>query len=804
MLPLITHTATGVNTPYIPVTHDTTDTGLIPEIQRGLPAYTRAVTFTLQRSLIVYIVLQNLPLPVLYQHTIYMQLPKRIKARTVLAIMGLCITCLSATAQAQELWMPRNVKEAYAKGTRSKDGNPGKNYWQNRARYTIALQVNPPNKTIHGSETIVYRNYSPDTLRNPIIKLIMNIHNPGTARMFSSPAEYLTSGVHIDKYSENGTVRPFPDAGGETFRSVRLQQPLGPGDSVTLSFDWHYDMSEQSGREGKLDSTSFFLAYFYPRVAVFDDIHGWDRMAFVEGQEFYNDFNDYTVSVTVPGQFMVWGTGDLNNADKVLQPAILERYTRSLTSDEKVQVVTMADIKAKNITPANATNTWQFSASNISDVAYCISDHYVWDAASVVADNKTGRRASVQAAYIDTAVNFRESVQHGRHAISWFSNNWPGVPYPFSKSTVVQGLADMEYPMMANDSPQDDPNFQRFVAEHEIGHSWFPFYMGINEHRYGFMDEGWTTAHEYLIGTEDLGKEMASNMFKQFRVQSWALNNSDENQVPIITPQNMLSGMGMGNNAYGKPAVAYLALKDMLGDEVFRKCMHGFMQRWNGKHPIPWDMFNSFNALSGKNLNWFWDNWFFSRNYMDIALQQPVFSATSAKLTINNIGGFAIPFDILLEYTDGTADTLHKTAGVWEANQQQTVITIPAKKKVQYIQLDCGIYLDYDESNNSWGKSKATAARENMPPFDAAALTEAMLDAYTGSFTSTALPIAIKITRDGKQLAAEAVGQGTIMLTPTNHHRFENRDAGVVIEFAPSKETFSLQQGGGKFEYKKQ
>ena len=620
------------------------------------------------------------------------------------AFVILCLlVCQKANAQ-QTLFMPQNIKKAYTNETRSMDGKPGKNYWQNYGRYTINVAVAPPAKAVTGNETISYINNSSKPISSIVIKLIMNIHAPGTGRQGTVGADYLTSGIHIDQFTENGKVSKFADAAGETWKRVSLAKPVAHGDSVQLGFTWHYDLSEKSGREGKLDSTSFFLAYFYPRVAVLDDVFGWDRMAFTDAQEFYNDFNDYTVAVTVPKNFLVWGTGDLLNAADVLQPPYLEKFNKSFTSDDVINVATQKDIEAKNITIQNATNTWKWKASDISDMAYCISDQYVWDAASILVDKKTGRRASCQSAYLNNATNFHNQVKHIQHSLDWYSNNWPGIAYPFPKSTIIQGFADMEYPMMANDSPQPDDVIQRFIAEHEVGHSYFPFYMGINEHRYGFMDEGWTTAFENLIGQADIGKEKANTFFKQFRVANWALNPTDETQIPIITPVNILSGQAMGENEYGKPALAYLALKDMLGDELFKKALHGFMNNWHGKHPIPWDMFNSFSTFSGKDLNWYFSNWFMNPFYMDISVDKLTPSATGYSLNVKNIGGYAIPTDVLIEYTDNTKEIVHATAGIWEKNQQAATINIITKKKIAFLKLDSGIYMDADESNNTWGQ----------------------------------------------------------------------------------------------------
>ncbi|HEX2640562.1 MAG TPA: M1 family metallopeptidase, partial [Pyrinomonadaceae bacterium] len=499
----------------------------------------------------------------------------------------------------QQLYMPRNVARAYANGTRSADGKPGPKYWQNKGVYNISLNVAPPSKTISGTEEITYTNNSPSALQRLVFRLELNQHQPEAPREDPVIPSYLTSGVHIDEYAENGKVKQFPNITGLTYAPVRLEQPLAPGSSVKLTIKWHVDLAEHSeragGREGVIDPTTYFIAYFYPRVAVYDDTDGWDTAFFTGGHEFYNDFNDYTYQVTAPKNFVVWGTGDLLNPDEVLQAQIAERLKRSFTSDDVIHVATLKELNNKSVTKQSDTLTWKWKADNVSDVALAVSDHYIWDAGSVIVDKAKNRRASVQSAYDEKSKDFEKMVEYGKHSLDWESNNYPGVPYPFQKTTIVRGFADMEYPMMVNDSSQQDPNFTRFVLEHEILHSWFPFYMGINEQRYGFMDEGWTTAFEYMIGTADMGKETADRFFKQFRVARWIGTPAADADLPIITPADAMAGSGYRNNEYGKAALGYIALKDLLGDAEFTRVLHKFMADWHGKHTLPWDMFNSFN-----------------------------------------------------------------------------------------------------------------------------------------------------------------------------------------------------------------
>ncbi|MEP6732355.1 MAG: M1 family metallopeptidase [bacterium] len=615
----------------------------------------------------------------------------------------LLATVALATPTPEPLYMPRAVKAAYAHGTRSPDGRPGSKYWQNRGRYSITVTTAPPARLVTGTEQVTYANNSPDTLKSIVFKLLVNIHKPGAPRNSSANEDYLTSGVHIDAFTVNGASAKWgDDAQIFTWKRVPLPTPLLPHDSVRFSFDWHYDVSKESGREGAIDSTTFYLAYFYPRVAVYDDYNGWDLMDFADQAEFYSDFNDYDVTVKVPANYLVWGTGTLLNAPEVLQPDYLKRFQSSLTSDQTIRIATKEDLASKRVTTQQPMNAWHFKASDIPDMAFNVSDHYVWDAASVVVDDATKRRASVQAAYNDTAADYHHMVEFARHSLDWLSHNWPGVPYPYEKTTVVQGFAGMEYPMMANDEAYSDTIFSRFVAEHEIAHTYFPFYMGINESRYAFMDEGWATTFEHLIGQADLGKDKATEFYKQFRIRPWIQDPSPLEDIPIITPADALKDIAYGNSAYGKPALGYLAMKEMLGDAMFAKCLHEFMNRWHGKHPIPWDMYNTFNDVAGRNLNWFWKSWHFENSYIDLAVTSVKKSAAGYTVVIDNIGGMPAPVDVVIKFRDGTTETVRETSAIWEANQKRATVAIATKKVIQSLELSGGIWMDADTSNNSW------------------------------------------------------------------------------------------------------
>jgi hypothetical protein len=603
---------------------------------------------------------------------------------------------------AQELYMPRNIKETYVKGSRSKDGKPGKNYWQNHGKYAMEITVNPDTKMVSGTESITYENNSKDTLKALVIRFVNNLHKPTVPRAGSVSADFLSEGLTITSFKINGEVYNENAKNWGTVGTVNLKKPLPPNTKATVDIDWNYPLSKESGREGQIDNTTFFVAYSYPRVSVYDDYNGWDRLPHTDGQEFYNDFNDYTFSIKAPKNYVVYATGDLLNPDAVLQKEFAARLKKSYTADTVVHIANEQEMKDGKVTLQNDWNTWKFEANAISDVCFGLSNHYLWDAGSVEVDTKTNRRVSTQAAYDIKGTDFINSVKNSNYALAWFSNNWPGIPYPFSKMTAFQGFADMEFPMMVNDSQTGDAVFSQLVQDHEIAHTYFPFYMGINETRYAFMDEGWATTLEYFIGIAEHGKEAADTFYKKFRVSRYAMDRSAEVDQPIISMSTQVSGVGYGINSYGKASLSYLALKDLLGDNLFKKVLHRYMEDWHGKHPIPWDYFNSVNSSAGENLNWFFNNWFFSNNYIDLVVANVNSNGSENTVFIKNEGGFAIPFDLNIVYVDGTKATLHQTPGVWATNQKMATVALKGTKTIKSVTLDGGIFMDATPADNSW------------------------------------------------------------------------------------------------------
>ena len=608
-----------------------------------------------------------------------------------------------------ELYVPRDVQREYDSGRRSPDGNPGANYWQNHSVHDMSITVNPPDRTIQGTQDIVYTNNSPYPLSIVGFRMYQNVRKPGVPVEIYAGEDYYTDGIKVNEFAVDGEVVDWAplDLPVETVKLIQLPAPLAPGDSVEFSFDWQYDLGLEPIREGVIEPTTFYLAYFFPRLAVVgepDSNFGWDIQEYTyrPGRELNNEFADFTFEVNVPANYAVWATGDLLNPEEVLQPEALARLQESFTSDDVIQIATPEELQSGQVTAQSDTVTWRWQADNVLDVAIGISDSYFWDAGSVVVDPESGRRASVQAAYNPEATDFQNMVEYAKDALHFASTEWPGVPYPYPKMTGFRGGADEEFPMMFNDgSNVEDPRFSAFTAGHEILHTYFPFYMGTNEQRYPMMDEGWTTAFEYPFAVHALGQEWADDTFSQFR-SGRLVEPASGVEIPIITPADSMRGYVTGYNAYEKSALGYLGLWDLMGEEAFREALHEFIDRWHGKHPLPWDMFNTFNDVSESDLTWYLQRWFFEPNYIDLRLESIEETDGGYVVQIANIGGMPIPFDVTASFADGSMESQHLTPAVWKDSPDATTVMIETDQEIDYVILDNGIFVDASKDNNGW------------------------------------------------------------------------------------------------------
>ncbi|MGW8282361.1 MAG: M1 family metallopeptidase, partial [Gemmatimonadota bacterium] len=374
-------------------------------------------------------------------------------------ILFLLLFAAPAGAQGTGIFVPGEVQAAFDSGTRSTDGEPGPAYWQNSADYEMHIRFDPISGELVGRETIVYRNESPDSLRSLVLKLMSNLFKRGSARDNAIAPEDVSDGVTLTAVELNGEpLDPAPDREQVIYLQngsiVMIPGSVPPGGMAELSIDWRQVVNRGShGRSGGVDSTTWFNAYFFPRIAVRDDIDGWDVSPHLGTAEFYNDFGDFEVTIEVQDGYLVWATGVLQNPDEVLAPDVASRYREALESDDIVHIVDAAAIAAGALTTtgdADGSNFWRFRADYVPDFAFAVSNHYLWDASSLVVDPATGRRVLIDAAYDPSSSDFYEVAEVARNSIDYMSRVFPGVPFPYPQETVFNGLSEMEYPMMVN------------------------------------------------------------------------------------------------------------------------------------------------------------------------------------------------------------------------------------------------------------------------------------------------------------------------------------------------------------------
>ena len=585
---------------------------------------------------------------------------------------------INKTNAQTELDIPVNIQQAYKNETRIADGRPGKNYWQNKANYTLTINFNPENKLISGTDEIQYFNNSNDTLKEIWFKLYPNLYKKGSIRLQQVNANDLTDGVNIEGIKINGydssAIKYFING---TNMIVHIK-PLMPKQTIIFTINYSYTLNKTSHiRTGEIEPGADFIAYFFPRIAVYDDIDGWNKNPYTGAQEFYNDFCHFFARIIVPDNYIVWATGDLQNSREILNPVYFDRLQNAEKNDSVTTIIDSGDLRKGNIINAQY-HTWKFEADNVTDFAFATSDHYMWQSSSLIVDSTTNRRTRVDAVFNPKHTSYFNVINYARKTVEAMSFKFPKWPYPYNHETVFDGLDQMEYPMMVNDNPREDKADDIELTDHEIFHTMFPFYMGINETKYGWMDEGWATIGEWLISPM-----IDSTLIDDYGMAAYEQSAASENDLPINTLTTNLSGISMFTNSYPKPAMGYLFVKDLLGEEIFNKTLHFYIAEWNGKHPGPYDFFNCINTASGRNLNWFWKRWFFDGGIPDLAITKVLNHGKDYGAVIEMKGSKPVPVDLNVYFEDGSHIFFHRDISVWEKGNKAISISFNTDKRVK-------------------------------------------------------------------------------------------------------------------------
>jgi hypothetical protein len=577
--------------------------------------------------------------------------------------IGLAALCLTMSAIAAEPFDDkfRQLDELLPTPTtiRTASGAPGHAYWQQRADYQIRATLDEANRSISGAETITYHNNSPDTLTYLWVQLDQNIYKPNsdartTATLPSREAwqgRSATDGVKFDairtvleartfpggfniKSVKDGNGRPLNFVINRTMMRIDLPQALKAGARTAFSIEWSYnitDMKVLGGRSGyeKFDDKNdlFEIAQWFPRMAAYYDVYGWQHKQFLGAGEFTLEFGDYDVQLTVPADHVVASTGELQNPDAVLTPAQRDRLKQARTADKPVLIVTQAEAETKEKQRAAGTRTWHYKARNVRDFAFASSRKFIWDAQGF----KKDATSVLAMSYYPKEGNplwGQYSTQSIIHTIDQYNKYSFDYPYPVAIS--VNGpVGGMEYPMISFNGPR--PTKDKKTGEltyskrtkyglisviiHEVGHNYYPMIINSDERQWTWMDEGLNSFVQYLA--EQAWEEHYPQSRGEPRVIASYMKS--QNQVPIMT--NSESVLQFGNNAYAKPTAALIVLREtVLGRELFDFAFREYAQRWKFKRPTPSDFFRTMEDASGTDLDWFWRGWFYTTDAVDVSV----------------------------------------------------------------------------------------------------------------------------------------------------------------------------------------
>lgn len=533
---------------------------------------------------------------------------------------------------------------------RTASGAPGHLYWQNTADYDMDIRLDDENQRVYGEETITYTNVSPDNLEYLWVQLEQNMRSPqsetykiqqGKLDDGVSLYEYFNmfhtfpGGFNID-YVKDATGNDFSVKVNHTMMRIDLEEPLQAGKAIEIKIKWWYNINDRmeiGGRSGyeyfkEDDNYLYTIAQFFPRMAVYSDVTGWQNKQFLGRGEFTLPFGDYYVKLTVPSDMLVGATGEIQNVNEVLTAEQQSRLEKARASDEPVLIITQEEATTNEKSRATDTKTWNFKAENVRDFGWSASRKFIWDAQGVPMGDRVVMAMSLYPKegnplwekYSTKAVALTLEV-YSRHTFDY--------PYPVAYSVHAKSIG-MEYPMICfnfgrpnkEGKYSDNTKYRMLgVIIHEVGHNYFPMIVNSDERQWTWMDEGLNTFLQYLTEkewTDETGKAFPSRRGPAHKIVPYMAG--DKRYIsPIMS--NSESIYQFGNNAYGKPCTALNILREtVMGPELFDHAFKMYSNRWMFKHPSPADFFRTMEDASAVDLDWFWRGWFYSTDHTDVAI----------------------------------------------------------------------------------------------------------------------------------------------------------------------------------------
>ena len=601
--------------------------------------------------------------------------------------------------------------------TRTGSGAPGSRYWQNKADYDLHATLDTATKSVSGEMTLRYTNNSPDTLTFIWLQTEQNAFRANSLNSYIFPQDsrfgarefaggYTFSRIEqvLGAGAKTRKVKPKVRE-NETMTKLDFAEPLAPGKTATIEIAYRFPVPEHGADRMGRDGSLYEIAQWYPRAAVYDDVRGWNIEPYLGQGEFYLDFGDYNLSVTVPAGYIVAATGALENAKEVLPAAQIARLAEAAKGEKVINIITADELKSGAARPksASGTFTWKFKAKNVRDAVWAASPEYQWDASSY--------KGSYAFAYYrpSAADLWKEAADMSRLSIQEYSERW--FQYPWPHISAVEGpISGMEYPMIAMENHSRTKYDLYNVVTHEIGHMWFPMIVGSNERAFMWQDEGFNTFINYFSEARRYPEQ--GDLFKRSQNDRvGAVEGAMKAGVdkPILVGPDRINPQLLGLAAYVKPAAGLELLREeILGPETFDDAFRTYVARWAFKHPTPADFFRTMEDVSGRRLDWFWREWFVENPHFDQTLDTVVVQKRGDTTVVNvayaNRARGVLPIRARFTLSDGSKVDYNYPAEVWSTNTTRYVRQYKfAGKTPVKIELDPDKRLiDTDRTNNTW------------------------------------------------------------------------------------------------------
>ncbi len=546
----------------------------------------------------------------------------------------------------RDIPLTNNIKRAFAAGTRDSTGRPGAKYWQLRTDYTINASLDPATSRLSGRETVVIHNPSPGPIGQIALRLDPNIFLGNTPQAAPwIPAE-VTDGMVITRLAIDGKTivrgtgntnaaptEPTANNLNTTLARISLPTPIPAGGQASLEVDWNFRLPGGPGQGHRMTmrwaDTLYQPTQWYPRVAVYDDLRGWDSELYLGPSEFYNNFGRFDVKIEVPAGWVVSGTGVLQNPAEVLTPAAQARLGRVLESDSTITIVGPDEVGPGRSTAPGDHLTWHFVADTVNDFAWATARQFVWQATRATIPGRGP--VPIHMVYLPGRARlFAEVGPITRHALEFYSGLW--FPYQFPQLTVQDGpSAGMEYPMVINSN--------RGAADHETGHQWWPMTVGNNETWYGWMDEGFNQYMNILSDADGAKKVPEFNGLGQ----SYGRISGSEAEPPMMWNANYAGPQFYGFTTYQKTPLMLSMLGGIVGDTAVQRAHREWGQAWMFKHPSPWDYMFFMNRALNRDLSWFWYAWLFTTESVNGSIQSVTADKNRTMVTVRQDGQMPAP-----------------------------------------------------------------------------------------------------------------------------------------------------------------